>query len=335
MKKKDFKRLSVTMIENRKSTPEFLYNSGICIEEPHSVSFLSEKKESKEPELVNRKSISCLFNTNTVFEDNSIAFDVFSEEFLRENNNKPKCYFELVPIIIRREIGYPYRQNRDGLVSKSVIDDKKKKRRWEEHEERAFYNYFNDNRPTKENEISIIDYEMPLKVGNKREEKLKSVDVIGLSSDKKISYLLELKSVESGETLVRSSLEIYTYYSRLGLNRTETRRGIIERLKKDYKPLMDMVEDIRPGLLLINGGNQYKDYSKIKEDNEYCKNVKKLIEGLELDVFVVNKYNKYGEIIPFISEQDVIVYQKTNNKSRVKPIVRLANDEKLKIEKVN
>lgn len=333
--KAKFIEMSEVLIEGRKNNPGWLYNSGVVTGSQYSVRFLNKKEEENGDIDINEDgSISCVFNTNTVFEDGSVSFDVFSEVFLKATRNNPKSYFELVPIVLRRETGYSYHQKRDDDSPVSKNDNGK--RRWEEHEERAFYNYFRSfPSDLSENSISVIDYEMPLKVATGRPERLKGVDVVGLSSNNNIVYLLEMKNVGSMETLVRSSLEIYTYYSRLGLNRTETRSGVIKRIKDDYGPVFKDVSDIKPGVLLINGSNQHKVYVDMMKGDTRYRNLKRLMENLKLDVFVVNKY-KGETVIPFESENDVINYEEIkNNKTKVKPVVKLTAGEYIRIEKAN
>ena len=330
---------SEKLIKGRSKSPGFLYNSGVNTESPYSVRFLSKEDENEELTTTEKKSTSSVFNTSSEFEDGSISFDVFSKVFLEETGNRPKSYFETVPIVIRKERGQSYnvyhKENLKNLVSKKSENDEESNTQWEKHEAKALFNYFENNEDYGNTGISIVDFEMPLAVARPDPSKLSAVDLIGLSSDKKTAYLLELKNVKSVETLVRSSLEIYTYYSRLGLNRSETRKGVISRIKKDYGSIFNDVSDIRPGVLLLNGSNQHKVYVDMTNGDTRYMNVKKLMEKLGIDVFVVSRYN--GEtVVPFTDETDAIEYQEVeNDKSKVCPIVKLASNEVIRIDKIN
>ncbi len=322
------------LIEGRRENPGWLYKSGVSTTEPYVVHMLGNKNEKKEGEI----SITSVFNNNAVFEDGSISFDVFSSVFLRKTRS-PKHYFELVPIVLRREKDYSYNQshlqNGSNLVGKK--EGPRTSQQWEKHEAKAFFNYFLEYKADsiEKKTIRIADFEMPLFVSGGNPQSIGAVDLLGISADGKTVYLLELKNVNSTETLVRSSLEIYTYYSRLGLNRSETRNGVIERIKNDYGSVFNDVTDIRPGVLLINGSNQHKVYDDMKRGDGRYQNLAKLMDKLELKVFVVNRY-RGQEIVPFQDEQDVVEYKEVeHDKTKVRPVVKLAKDEILKIEIAN
>ena len=312
--------MSKVLIDARKSNPGWLYNSGVSTNKPFEARRLGDDSfKGKGP-------TTRLFNNYTPYDDRN-APDLFAEVFMNKVDNDAKSYFLCTELAIRTK-DKTYCPFRDGTINKN------KSCRIEEHEERAFYNYYMNRESVDTDEIRIIYYSMPLREDKPNEKKLKDVDAIGLSSDGHTAYLLELKNVESKETLVRSSLEIYTYYSRLGLNKADGKRKMLERLKNDFGSIFCNVTDIRPGILLINGSEQYKVFARMmsNEDISYS-NIKRLIIGLGLDVFSVNKYAE-NTLIPFKSDNDVIEYSEVaSDETKVRPVVKLASGEYIRIEK--
>jgi hypothetical protein len=55
----------------------------------------------------------------------------------------------------------------------------------------------------------IIDYQVPLKA--KESDSYGKIDLVSINKDKPAAYLIELKMVDKGETLLRAALEIETY----------------------------------------------------------------------------------------------------------------------------
>lgn len=324
-KEKEYREAVSALIDSRIQEPGWLYNSGVEITPPYKTHLLAGKKGERR-----FISISDLKNINGTFRRQK-AYDLFSEIFLNKTNNDPQSYFSEVEIVIREE-NLPYHQTSHlGLIPKDSVNSRT--RRIEEHEERAFFNYYLESEgKIPENSIGIVSYAMPLPKAGPNLYHLSEVDAIGLSSDKKTAYLLELKNMNSDETLLRSSLEIYTYYSRLALNRADDRQKTINRLKLDFGEVFSSVKDIKPGILLINGGKQYRTYRNMVYDKQNP-NLLSLMNRLGLVFFSVNKYDKEGQQIPFINDKDVVTYIPVDEEY-VKPVMHFKEGEYIRVEKM-
>ncbi len=324
-RKENYLAASESLIEKRKKDPGWLYNSGTELEPPYEVAFVWTKRTGN--------SISNLINVRTP-QNKRPFFDFFSELFLEKTDNNPKKYFENVAISIRDEEKEYWQKSHDGVVAESSTHDVSSRRK-EEHEEMALFNYCKDisTAINTDKEITIVDYAMPLYNEQSDPSKLGEVDLVGISSDCKTVYLLELKNMKSKETLLRSALEIYTYYARLGLNKDKETREIIERLRKDYGKVFSDINNVKAGIIILCGSNQYNVFKEMMNPNDrkYF-STKKLIKELGLEIFVVNKYRN-DKLILFENDDDFLIYEPYGNE-QVKPAVKLEKPESLKIEKV-
>lgn len=323
--KEKYLAASEALIEKRKKDPEWLYNSGTELEPPYEVAFIGTRRTGN--------SISNLINVRSP-QNKRPFFDFFSELFLKKTDNNPKKYFDNVDISPRDEGKTYWQETHDGLVDESSTHNVLSRK--EEHEEMALFNYCKDisTAINTDKEITIVDYAMPLYNEQSDPSKLEEVDLVGISFDRKTVYLLELKNMKSNETLLRSALEIYTYYSRLGLNKdNKTREEIIERLRDDYGEVFRDVSDVKAGIIILSGSNQYKVFKEMMNPNDrkYF-STKKLIKELGLEIFVVNKYRN-DKLILFENDDDFLIYEPYGNE-QVKPAVKLEKPESLKIEKV-
>ena len=180
---------------------------------------------------------------------------------------------------------------------------------------KALFNYSNDFGLQG---IRFIDYEMPLNeyegTGNG------DVDLVGLSCDGKILYLMELKNVENDETLLRSALEIYTYYAHLGFDKDEYRDEMIKRIRRDYKLKF---ESVVPCILFFEGSKQHGYFI----NRDMSPNLMKLIQSLGIQVFMARRMEG-TKAIPFINNEDCCGYKLGDKR----PVLNITTDQKLVIE---
>ena len=119
----------------------------------------------------------------------------------------------------------------------------------------------------------IIDYQTPLK--NIRADKAGKIDLLAYNEEEKILRILELKRPNSDETMLRCVLEAYTYLK------------VVDKVKllKDFGLPEDT--EIKACAFVFYGKEQYKE---MQEDR---KNLKELIEKLEIEVIYLEE--KDGE----------------------------------------
>lgn len=114
----------------------------------------------------------------------------------------------------------------------------------------------------------IIDYQMPLK--DIRRNKAGKIDLVSHSEQAPCVYLAELKCGKNPESLLRTALELYTYYRQL--NRT--------KFLRDFK-LAEKLE-VRMGILLT------KETQAFKEANDFNRpQLKQLIKKLGIKLFCI------------------------------------------------
>ena len=118
----------------------------------------------------------------------------------------------------------------------------------------------------------IIDYQTPLK--NKRTDEAGKIDLLSINDN--IVYILELKKVDSEETMLRCVLEGYTYLQTLNK----------EKLLKDFGLPDDCVIKASP---LV-----YKEGSQWEEMQEERTNLKTLINLLGCKPFYITENNEYS-----------------------------------------
>ena len=119
----------------------------------------------------------------------------------------------------------------------------------------------------------IIDYQTPLK--NIRVDKAGKIDLLAYNEEEKILRILELKRPDSKETMLRCVLEAYTYLKVVDK----------DKLLKDFGLPEDT--EIKACAFVFYGKEQYKE---MQEDR---KNLKELIEKLEIEVIYLEE--KDGE----------------------------------------
>ena len=124
----------------------------------------------------------------------------------------------------------------------------------------------------------IIDYQTPLK--NIRADKAGKIDLLAYNEEEKILRILELKRPNSDETMLRCVLEAYTYLK------------VVDKVKllKDFGLPEDT--EIKACAFVFYGKEQYK------EKQEDRKNLKELIEKLEIEViYLEEKDGEYSVVI--------------------------------------
>ena len=124
----------------------------------------------------------------------------------------------------------------------------------------------------------IIDYQTPLK--DIQTDKAGKIDLLAYNEEEKILRILELKRPDSKETMLRCVLEAYTYSK------------VVDKAKllKDFGLAEDTVIKACP--FVFYGKEQYKE---MQEDR---KNLKELIEKLEIEVIYLKEENgEYSVVI--------------------------------------
>ncbi|WP_338945340.1 hypothetical protein LDK12_00740 [Fusobacterium pseudoperiodonticum] len=124
----------------------------------------------------------------------------------------------------------------------------------------------------------IIDYQTPLK--NVQTDDVGKIDLLAYNENKKTLRILELKRPDSKETMLRCVLEAYTYLK------------IVDKAKllKDFALPEDT--EIKACAFVFHGKEQYKE---MQEDR---KNLKELIEKLEIEVIYLKEENgEYSVVI--------------------------------------
>ena len=119
----------------------------------------------------------------------------------------------------------------------------------------------------------IIDYQTPLK--NVRGDKAGKIDLLAYNEEEKTLRILELKKPDSEETMLRCVLEAYTYLK------------VVDKAKllKDFG--LPKNTKIKACPFVFYDGEQYKE---MQEDR---KNLKELIEKLDIEVIYLEE--KDGE----------------------------------------
>ena len=119
----------------------------------------------------------------------------------------------------------------------------------------------------------IIDYQTPLK--DIQTDKAGKIDLLAYNEEEKILRILELKRPDSKETMLRCVLEAYTYLKVVDKDKLLKDFGLPENTKIKACPFV------------FYGKEQYKE---MQEDR---KNLKELIEKLEIEVIYLEE--KDGE----------------------------------------
>ena len=127
----------------------------------------------------------------------------------------------------------------------------------------------------------IIDFQIPLK-DTIADKGLGKIDLISFNEETKSLYLIELKYEENKETLLRASLESYTYYKIVDktklINDCFNNQKFI--LNKLYNKIDPSEINVKPAVLVVPKCNAYDEL----EDVELGKRPKLKALALALDI---------------------------------------------------
>lgn len=172
---------------------------------------------------------------------------------------------------IKRENGYHVKSH-NGKVTTNISKGDSNR-----YEERFALDLFNKSK----NGVSfnklgeIIDYQIPLK--NKRDDNAGKIDLIS-KNDENI-FLIELKTKDNDETLLRCILEIATYYQIL------SKKKFIDSYKDKFRNLTE--KNIKKTILIAKDSSQHNELKSI--NNGERKNLKSLVDDLEVQIFVIDE----------------------------------------------
>ena len=210
----------------------------------------------------------------------------YSEDFLNyisETSDKEGDYTEIIAgwlldnielfneiKLITREKSYKVKTH-DG-----IIKNEESKREEEKIAMKLFD--FSQNRGKVFDIIGkIIDYQTPLK--DIQTDKAGKIDLLAYNEEEKILRILELKRPDSKETMLRCVLEAYTYLKVVDKDKLLKDFGLPENTKIKACPFV------------FYGKEQYKE---MQEDR---KNLKELIEKLEIEVIYLKEENEEYSVV--------------------------------------
>ncbi|MCL2727956.1 MAG: hypothetical protein FWD56_06190 [Bacteroidales bacterium] len=180
---------------------------------------------------------------------NGERYSEILSEFLIKNRS---ILDEGIPSITRKKSYKVKEHNWESTTGRKRVDSKEKEQHIAFGMGNKTFNYIG----------KVIDYQIPLKDNNS----IKGVGKIDLlSCDNNNLYILELKGPESKETLLRSILEIYTYWQIVD------RKKLANNFDCENFPVCK-------GILIEKNCQAYKDFKLPK--------TKELTRLLEIDVYV-------------------------------------------------
>lgn len=199
--------------------------------------------------------------------------EYYSEIIASELLNKIDS-FDDVASIKRESNGKSYltKSHHDGTFS---INEESNR-----HEEKYAKKLF-DKKNNYDSIGKIIDFQVPLK--DKRKDNAGKIDLISFDKNNSTLYLIELKYGENAETLLRTILEIYTYYK------------IVDegKLKSDFKSLLLEASDfekikVKPAVMLVKDPKKkhcksFIELEEIKKGERI--NLKKLAAKMDITFF--------------------------------------------------
>ncbi len=112
----------------------------------------------------------------------------------------------------------------------------------------------------------IIDYQVPLK--DKRQDDAGKIDLLSFDADKNELVLLELKGPENTETLLRTVLEIVTYWYIVDKKKLCRDFGYPENI------------EVRKAVLVFSNGAQHNEY-------EQNPNIRELMKKLNVGIYLI------------------------------------------------
>lgn len=146
----------------------------------------------------------------------------------------------------------------------------------------------------------IIDYQIPLKKIMK--DIAGKIDLLAFNEETATLYLIELKAPKSKETLIRSVLEIYTYYKLLN----------IQKLIENYE-LKNKCKKIKLCSLFFINSKQDKEYNTLNERINLRNLIHKITkESVEIellrfsyDILQNEEYNRGNRKLTINEEKDL------------------------------
>ena len=126
-----------------------------------------------------------------------------------------------------------------------------------------------------------FDYQVPLK--SIQTDDAGKIDLVSYDKESNRIFLIEVKTQDNKETLLRSVFEIATYYQLLN---KENFIGSYEELKSFN------TNDIKKAVLIFQKSIQYQEMQNL-ENNP---NLKKLIEELDIEIFSIKSLTEEGDI---------------------------------------
>lgn len=129
----------------------------------------------------------------------------------------------------------------------------------------------------------VLDFQIPLK-NSTLNEGLGKIDLLSFNNRTNTFYLIEFKNNTNSETLLRASLEIYTY------NKSIDQGKLVSDFLQNH-PYLDSSKNtpintfkIKPIVLLTKATNAYKEL----QDLNNRPNLKSLLKLLDISFFTIN-----------------------------------------------
>ena len=234
-----------------------------------------------EKEIKNLTNEKLINNINEFYKEKFINYigkttdtkEYYSEIIASEILNKIES-FDNIMSIKRESNGKSYltKSHHDGTFS---INEKSNR-----HEEKFAKQIF-DEKNNYSSMGKIIDFQVPLK--NKQSDKAGKIDLISFDKNNSTLYLIELKYGENAETLLRTIIEIYTYYKIVDK----------EKLKNDFKSLLLEASDfekiiVKPAVMLVKDPKKKhcKSFIELEEiKNGERINLKKIANKMDITFF--------------------------------------------------
>lgn len=135
----------------------------------------------------------------------------------------------------------------------------------------------------------IKDYQIPLKDTNENIG-LGKIDLISFNEENNTLYLIELKYLDNNETLLRASLESYTYYKivdekKLKNDCLSNQHFILNKIFNNIDPNNIKV---KPAVLVVPGCKAYEELNEVNLDER--PKLRTLLLALEMNLFTIEFY---------------------------------------------
>ena len=133
----------------------------------------------------------------------------------------------------------------------------------------------------KYNEIGEIkDYEIPINQENN--DGAGEIDLIAYNEETNKISLIELKRKDNPETILRAILEICTYYCQINK----------QQFKKEYANQTQNETEIWKVVMVFENSYQHRQY-----EDEFSKNIRKLVEKLNIKIFLIDDDNQIKPLV--------------------------------------